>query len=186
MASTRGWPTWVRSRAAARSFAKPASTSRPGSRTCTIKSEIVEALRDLRAKRPGIRTAVMKLNDSFSGEGNALLRYPESSRRPRWRAPCSRWSSRWDPRPRKPTSRSSRAWAGSSRSSSTRPRRLRPAPASAQPHEEVVAISTHDQILGGPSGQVFLGCRFPADDGYRLRIQEAGLRIGEVLAATAR
>ena len=25
-------------------------------------------------------------------------------------------------------------------------------------------ISTHDQILGGPSGQVFLGCRFPARD----------------------
>jgi hypothetical protein len=44
-------------------------------------------------------------------------------------------------------------------------------------------ISTHDQILGGPSGQVFLGCRFPARDDYRMRIQEAGLRIGRALAA---
>ena len=36
------------------------------------------------------------------------------------------------------------------------------------------AISTHDQVLGGPSGQVFLGCTFPADDVYRLDIQNSG------------
>ena len=30
-------------------------------------------------------------------------------------------------------------------------------------------ISTHDQVLGGRSGQIFLGCRFPADRAYRLR-----------------
>ena len=28
--------------------------------------------------------------------------------------------------------------------------------------KQCTVISTHDQILGGPSGQVFLGCRFPA------------------------
>ena len=52
------------------------------------------------------------------------------------------------------------------------------------PKGEVVAISTHDQILGGPSDQVFLGCSFPAHDDYRIRIQEAGLthrrRAGEL------
>ena len=47
----------------------------------------------------------------------------------------------------------------------------------------MIAVSTHDQILGGPSGQVFLGCRFPARDDYRLRVQEAGVAIGRVLAA---
>jgi hypothetical protein len=50
------------------------------------------------------------------------------------------------------------------------------------PKGEVVTISTHDQILGGPSEQVFLGCNFPAHDDYRLRLQELGLRIGQVLA----
>jgi hypothetical protein len=45
-----------------------------------------------------------------------------------------------------------------------------------------MAISTHDQVLGGPSGQVFLGATFPADDAYRLDVQRAGLRIAEVLA----
>src|SRR4051794_17752504 len=42
-------------------------------------------------------------------------------------------------------------------------------------------VSTHDQLLGGPSGQVFLGCRFPTDEGYRLAIQAAGLRAAAVL-----
>jgi hypothetical protein len=45
----------------------------------------------------------------------------------------------------------------------------------------VEAISTHDQVLGGRSGQVFLGCRFPADPAYRLDIQAAGLRAAESL-----
>src|SRR5262249_6081822 len=42
-------------------------------------------------------------------------------------------------------------------------------------------ISTHDQVLGGPSGQVFLGCTFPADATYSREIQEPGLRVAEVL-----
>ena len=36
------------------------------------------------------------------------------------------------------------------------------------PRGDVLAVSTHDQILGGPSEQVFLGCRFPARDDYRV------------------
>jgi hypothetical protein len=47
----------------------------------------------------------------------------------------------------------------------------------------VILVSTHDQLLGGPTNQVYLGCRFPADEGYRRQIQEAARRIGEVLAA---
>ena len=34
------------------------------------------------------------------------------------------------------------------------------------PLGEVELLSTHDQLLGGPSGQSYLGCRFPADFGY--------------------
>jgi PGM1 C-terminal domain len=50
------------------------------------------------------------------------------------------------------------------------------------PLGEVEILSTHDQILGGPSGQIYLGCRFPADEAYRLRLQELGLRVGRKLA----
>ena len=51
------------------------------------------------------------------------------------------------------------------------------------PSGEVLLVSSHDQIMGGPSGQVYMGCRFPADDGYRVDIQQAGHRIGQTLAA---
>ncbi len=50
------------------------------------------------------------------------------------------------------------------------------------PLGKVSILSTHDQILGGPDKQVYLGCRFPADEAYRLPVQEMGLIIGEALA----
>jgi hypothetical protein len=49
------------------------------------------------------------------------------------------------------------------------------------PLGDASVISTHDQVLGGPSGQVFLGCTFPADAGYRGGIQESGMRVAQVL-----
>jgi PGM1 C-terminal domain len=50
------------------------------------------------------------------------------------------------------------------------------------PLGDVELLSTHDQILGGDSGQVFLGSRFPADPAYALQISESAARVGEVLA----
>jgi hypothetical protein len=50
------------------------------------------------------------------------------------------------------------------------------------PLRQTTVSSTHEQVLGGPTGQGYLGCRFPAEDVYRVRLQEAGLRIGRVLA----
>ncbi|MGK7955958.1 MAG: peptide ligase PGM1-related protein [Crocosphaera sp.] len=50
------------------------------------------------------------------------------------------------------------------------------------PNGEVSIVSTHDQILGGPDGQIYLGCRFPADKAYRHQLQELGLKIGQALA----
>jgi len=50
------------------------------------------------------------------------------------------------------------------------------------PGAPVEILSTHDQILTGPGGQVYFGCRFPADPSYRLVIQEAAIKVAEVLA----
>lgn len=47
----------------------------------------------------------------------------------------------------------------------------------------VELLSTHDQLLGGASGQVFLGSRFPADPAYATLISEHALGVGERLAA---
>jgi hypothetical protein len=51
------------------------------------------------------------------------------------------------------------------------------------PLGEVELLSTHDQLLGGPSGQTYLGCRFPADFGYARAITEEAAKIGDQLAA---
>ncbi|MFM6277666.1 MAG: carboxylate-amine ligase, partial [Dolichospermum sp.] len=50
------------------------------------------------------------------------------------------------------------------------------------PTGEVEILSTHDQILGGPDGQIYIGCRFPADENYRCELQELGLKVGQKLA----
>lgn len=43
-------------------------------------------------------------------------------------------------------------------------------------------LSTHDQVLGGPSGQSYEGCRFPADTAYAGAITESARKVGKVLA----
>ena len=50
------------------------------------------------------------------------------------------------------------------------------------PTGQVELLSTHDQVLGGPSGQSYLGCRFPADFAYAREISDAARIIGERLA----
>lgn len=50
------------------------------------------------------------------------------------------------------------------------------------PLGEVELLSTHDQILGGESGQVFMGSRFPADPAYACEISSSALKVGRALA----
>jgi PGM1 C-terminal domain len=51
------------------------------------------------------------------------------------------------------------------------------------PGGRVEVIATHDQILGGRSGQQYLGCRFPADPAYAVAISVLAQRMAERLAA---
>jgi pheganomycin biosynthesis PGM1-like protein len=50
------------------------------------------------------------------------------------------------------------------------------------PLGEVLLDATHDQILGGPSGQSYLGASFPASPAYAPLVAREATRIGEVLA----
>jgi pheganomycin biosynthesis PGM1-like protein/ATP-grasp domain-containing protein len=50
------------------------------------------------------------------------------------------------------------------------------------PAGEVQMLSTHDQLLGGPDGQVYQGCKFPADSEYAVRITHEAEKIGHRLA----
>jgi hypothetical protein len=50
------------------------------------------------------------------------------------------------------------------------------------PLGDVELLSTHDQLLGGPSGQSFLGCLFPASTEYAPAITREAAKIGRRLA----
>jgi len=50
------------------------------------------------------------------------------------------------------------------------------------PLGEVELLSTHDQVLGGPTGQRYMGCRFPADFGYAQAITREAAKVGRRLA----
>ncbi len=50
------------------------------------------------------------------------------------------------------------------------------------PSGQVDILSTHDQVLGGPHGQTYFGCRFPADPEYAPRIAVEALKVGRRLA----
>jgi hypothetical protein len=138
---------------------------------------------ELRGRRPGMRRALIKLNDSFSGEGNALVLCPEGSH-----APALRRAVDHAVMP-VPTELPSRYFEKLQRMGGVveefveAPEKHSPsAQFRTSPAGEVIEISTHDQILGGDSGQIYLGCSFPADAGYRQAIRDAGSRVSAVLA----
>jgi hypothetical protein len=146
--------------------------------------DIVTSLVSIHAQRPAIRSAVLKLNHGFSGEGNARFDYP---------AVVDRASVRNALRNLEFTvaSESVPAFlakfeaaggiveemieAAEVRSPSVQLR--------INPAGEVIIASTHEQILGGSGGHVFLGCLFPAGDDYRAELQEIGAQVGRALAA---
>ena len=51
-----------------------------------------------------------------------------------------------------------------------------------KPDGRVVVLATHEQVLGGESGQVYLGCRFPADPAYAPELARHAAAIGAELA----
>jgi len=50
------------------------------------------------------------------------------------------------------------------------------------PLGKVELLSTHDQLLGGPTGQSYLGCVFPADTAYAPLITREAEKVGRRLA----
>jgi hypothetical protein len=150
----------------------------------TGEADVEDALIELAHRRPGLRRAVVKLNDSFSGEGNAIFRFPEqvddrfairkALRALEFAVPWETHQNYFQKFSRMGGIVEEFIDAAIKVSPSAQ---LRTSPAG-----EVLPTSTHDQILGGPSGQIYQGCSFPARDDYRMAIQERSIRVGQVLA----
>lgn len=149
--------------------------------------DLVRALAELKRARPRLVRAVVKLNDGFSGEGNACFDFrgaPAGATLLDWirtRLPQLQFSARgmgWELYERKLRAMGGiveEFIAGNVKRSPSAQFRIDPLGA-------CTAVSTHEQVLGGANGQIFLGCRFPADSAYRLEIQERTARIAQVLA----
>lgn len=153
--------------------------------------EVADALAELRIRNPGLKRAVVKLEEGFSGEGNAVFRFAgmpgttSVNELRQWVAGALPRQLRFEAK--------TETWEhyassfaemggivesfveGTMKASPSVQCRVNPAGVPK-------VISTHDQVLGGPSGQVFMGCTFPADAVYRRDIQEAGMKAADELA----
>ena len=140
-------------------------------------------------RQPHLQRIVIKLNEGFSGEGNALLDLQplqkvgksdrvkailNSFRTLRFQSVDETWEN-FSKRIFELGAIAEAFIEGDVKRSPSVQARI-------TPKGEVEIISTHDQILGGPDGQIFIGCRFPADEAYRLNLQNLGIKIGKVLA----
>jgi PGM1 C-terminal domain len=172
-------------------FAEAGVPHPDGSLRVWTVEELVEAAVALRSRNPDLQRMVIKLNEGFSGEGNAVLdlrplrdRSARSDKKAalRDRLPDLSFQAAnetWDNFARRIPELGAIVEAfieGEEKRSPSFQGYI-------TPNGTIKILSTHDQILGGPDGQIYLGCRFPADAAYRLRLQELGLKIGAVLAA---
>jgi hypothetical protein len=168
-------------------FARCGVPHPPGSDLAFDLDDLAEASADLWERHPGLRRAVVKLNEGFSGEGNAPLELEplqlagcSGSERRR----CLRQALEVLPMPAAQWREQVRrrgalveAWVegGDALSSPS-------VQGTIHPGGSVEVISSHEQILGGASGQTYLGCRFPAEADYRLELMRHGQAVGEALA----
>jgi hypothetical protein len=147
--------------------------------------EIGKALLTLKKKIPDLRKAVVKMNDGFSGEGNAIFNYEGF--------PGDEYAEEWitgvlhtqlhivaegltyNAFMQKFTELGGIVEVfieGEIKASPSVQCRI-------TPNGEVEIISTHDQMLGGVGNQVFLGASFPASAEYSKEIAELSLPISK-------
>lgn len=149
----------------------------------------VSALVAMRSQRPAMAAAIVKLNEGVSGAGNALVDLaalptpgsPGETDEVRQRVRAMRFEAEGMPFDAYSDKLAERGGiveelitGAEVRSPSVQLRVL--------PSGEVELLSTHDQLLGGPSGQSYLGARFPADVAYAARISAEARTIGDRLA----
>ncbi|WP_427158994.1 peptide ligase PGM1-related protein [Aliinostoc sp. HNIBRCY26] len=175
-------------------FAESGVPHPDGSELVWNPQDLAEAASELWERQPTLQRMVVKLNEGISGEGNALLDLRpiihlapgQGTHLERVAAISDRFSTmRFQAKQENWLNFAGRiAELGAiveafiegeiKRSPSVQGR--------ITPTGEVEILSTHDQILGGPDGQIYLGCRFPADESYRLQLQQLGLKVGIKLA----
>lgn len=154
--------------------------------------ELVRAIAQLQEKCPELQRVVVKLNEAFSGEGNALLdlrplqplssphtpdhlqQIENSLEGMAFQAPNETWAS---------YRQRFRALGGIVEAFVEGTVKRSPSVQGCiTPKGSVEIVSTHEQLLNAPNGQIFIGCEFPAHADYRQQLQELGQKVGTYLA----
>ena len=170
-----------------RAFLKTGVPMPPGAENLKSYEDIVHAVAALKDMYPHLKKAVIKLNDGFSGEGNALLRYPDLIDKKE----LFNWIHHNLYKEIIPVAKDISIETflekfvlmegiveafieGDVKVSPSVQCRI-------SPLGDVDVISTHNQLLSGESGQVFIGAHFPADECFRAEIAAMGKIIAEEL-----
>lgn len=149
--------------------------------------EVIEALTALKRRNPALTKAVIKLNDGFSGEGNAVFSYrdaPETHLYDWIKQQLSKRLKIVAPDLTYPAFMNKFAEMGGIVEAFVEGKtKVSPSvQCRITPNGKAEVISTHDQVLGGESGQVFIGASFPAHHQYSQEIGQMGLLVAEQLA----
>ena len=162
-----------------------------GSELLRDVSTLTQAAAELWDRNPSLCRIVIKLNEGFSGEGNAILALDTTLSS----APLAHKISYITAQlPHITFESATESWdhysaripdLGAIVEAFIEGENKRSPSVQGQinPDGTVEILSTHDQILGGPSQQIYLGCHFPADASYRLAIQNYGRQVGEYLGS---
>ena len=151
--------------------------------------DVVDAIIKMRSQKPSIRQVLVKLNDGVSGLGNTVVDLEDAPNPgdPEERAVVEDRLKAMRLEEEGATYNSyvkqleagggivEERIAGTDLQSPSAQLRVTPL-------GDVELLSTHDQVLGGPSGQSYQGCRFPADDAYAAIIMQEAEKVGNRLA----
>jgi hypothetical protein len=147
------------------------------------------ALARMRAEKPALRRVIVKLNEGVTGMGNASvdltdLPPPGDLAEPeaitgrlcgmRFELEGATYEEYMDKLEKQGAIVEERVEGEDIRSPSAQLR--------VTPLGRLELLSTHDQMLGGASGQVYLGARFPADPAYGPQIMREAAKVGRRFA----
>ncbi|HMC98643.1 MAG TPA: peptide ligase PGM1-related protein [Ferruginibacter sp.] len=152
------------------------------------EAELIGALTRLKKEDPALRKAVVKMNDGFSGDGNALFSYYELDANDAELEKHISGKINDYLHPVAP-GMSARQFISMFNNMSgvveefiEGERKESPSvQCRINPDGNANILSTHDQLLGGESNQVFLGSSFPASAEYGVAIAEMGKTVTDEL-----
>lgn len=169
------WPIGFKS--AGRKLIRGAGVPIPAGRedVATV-DDVLAAIEAVRAERPAASGVVVKIDNSGAGDGNIVLRFADvvSSSGDGMRTRVASFPGWFLEELRA---------GGIVEELITGERFTSPSvQVDVTPVGDVAVLATHEQVLGGDSGQVYTGCRFPADPSYAPELARHGRLVGERLA----